>query len=132
MTSATGDVGIEMLHAEWSAAIARGDVSAVLELLTEGYELWAPGSPPLRGRESLRPVLTRALQVSEIQPSFRLAERIVAGDVAVEIGWDVQRVRPRAGGDAVEGRQRVFLVLRRDPRGIWRFARGMSNAGPDA
>lgn len=35
-------------------------------------------------------------------------------------------------GDPVEQRQRVFLMLRRGSDGRWRYARGMSNVGPDA
>jgi ketosteroid isomerase-like protein len=54
----------------------------------------------------------------------------VLGDWAFERGWDVQTVTPRAGGPGKVQRQRVFLMLRRGADGRWRFARGMSQAGP--
>jgi ketosteroid isomerase-like protein len=57
---------------------------------------------------------------------------LLAGDLAVDRGWDVQRLRPRTGGDEMFNRQRVMLVLRRGSDGNWRFARGMSQAGPTA
>jgi ketosteroid isomerase-like protein len=36
------------------------------------------------------------------------------------------RVTPR-GGEPVEISQRAFMVLRREPDGRWRYARGMTN-----
>lgn len=123
------DAGIDALYEAWSAAFHRRDVPAILALLTADYVLWPPSAAPMT-REALEPRLVAALEAYDVTPSFEREERIVSGDLAFECGWDVQRVRPRGGGDEREQRQRVFLVLRRGGDGAWRFARGMSQPGP--
>lgn len=125
------DAGIDALYAAWDDAFRRGDTEALLALLTDDYSLWAPGAGEM-GVESLRPRLAAALAAYDVEPVFERVERIVSGDLAVERGWDVQTIRPRAGGPSRVQRQRVFVVLRRGADGRWRFARGISQPGPDA
>jgi hypothetical protein len=72
------------------------------------------------------------LSAYELTPSFEREERLVTGDLAFERGWDIQQIRPRAGGEMKTHRQRVFLILRRGSDGKWRFARGMSEPGSTA
>jgi ketosteroid isomerase-like protein len=120
---------IDDLYAAWGEAFRRGDVGAIVELLTPDYVLWAAGAAEL-DVESLRPRLKAAFAAYEITSTFECVERIVAGDLALERGWDIQRLRPRSGGEEVVSRQRVMLVLRRSSDGQWRFARGMSQPGP--
>jgi uncharacterized protein (TIGR02246 family) len=122
---------IDDLYAAWSEAFRRQDVDAVLELMTPDYVLWAPGAPELDA-EGLRPRLKSAFAAYEIASTFECVERLVAGDLAVDRGWDVQRLRSRAGSEEMVNRQRVMLVLRRSSDGNWRFARGMSQAAPAA
>lgn len=121
--------GIEDLYAAWGDAFRRQDVDAVIELMTQDYVLWSPGAAEVSA-EGLRPHLSAAFAAYEITSKFECVERLVAGDLAIDRGWDIQELRPRLGGDAVIHRQRVMLVLRRSSNGTWRFARGISQAGP--
>jgi len=123
--------GIDALYIAWDDAFRRHDVEAIFGLLTPDYVLWAPGAEPL-DREELRARLGAALSTYEIESKFECEERRISGDLAFERGWDVQTVRPRAGGEGQVRRQRVFLVLQRGTDGVWRFARGMSQPGPAA
>ncbi|MEP7344442.1 MAG: nuclear transport factor 2 family protein, partial [Gemmatimonadaceae bacterium] len=91
-------VAIEAMYSSWISAFERADVDAILELLTPDYTLWAPGAPPMAGRDALRPILEAALAVYNVAPSFELEERMISGNLAVDIGWDVQAVRPKHGG----------------------------------
>ena len=75
---------------------------------------------------ALRGMLQSALAAYEVESTFERDERIVRGDLAFERGSEIQTIRPRAGGEPRVQRQRVFLVLRRDDEGRWRFARGMT------
>lgn len=129
MTAA--DSGIEALYDAWRDAFRRKDVDGILGLLTPDYVLWAAGAAPM-AVDALRPRLAAAMAAYDVEPAFEREERLVSGDMAVECGWDVQTVRPRAGGPAETRRQRVLLVLRRTPDGTWRFARGISQPGPAA
>ena len=123
------DPAIDALYVAWRDAIRRRDIDGVLSLLEPDYLLWSPGAAPLTV-EALRPRLAAALTAYQIEPSFEREEQIVSGDWAFERGWDVQAVKPRAGGPGQVQRQRVFLILRRGTDGHWRFARGMSQPGP--
>ena len=130
-TSSESDLEIDKLYEAWGDAFHRQDLQAILDLLTSDYVLWPAGAPPMT-RESLEPRLVATLGAYEVAPSFEREERIVTGDLAFERGWDVQQIRPRAGGEMKTHRQRVFLILRRGSDGKWRFARGMSQPGPAA
>jgi len=125
------DSEIDELYKAWSEAFQRKNVHAILDLLTQDYVLWSTGAPAIN-RDSLVPTLDATFSAYDITPSFEREERLVAGDFAFERGWDVQRVRPHAGGKVTTHRQRVFLVLQRGEDGRWRFARGMSQPGPAA
>lgn len=123
------DSSIDALYAAWRDAFRCRDLEAIFNLLTPDYVLWSPEMPPL-GRDALRPRLAAAFDAYDLDLTFECEERLVSDDLAFERGWDVQTIRPRAGGPVRTQRQRVFLVLRREPDGAWRFARGMSQPGP--
>ncbi len=114
---------IDRLYAAWSDAFADADVDALLALLTDDYVVWYPGA--VLRREELRPRLVAAFAAYDITSRFEREDLIVSGDLAVDVGWDVQELRSREGGADTQVRRRVMLVLRRD-RDRWRFARGMS------
>ncbi|MBZ5590034.1 MAG: nuclear transport factor 2 family protein [Acidobacteriia bacterium] len=131
MNCADNEAGIESLYAAWRDAFQRRDLEAIIGLLTPDYILWAPGRAPT-DVAALRPQLAAALVAYDVDSTFEREERLMGGDLAIECGWDVQTLRPRDGGAARTGRQRVLLVLRRSSDGRWRFARGMSQPGPAA
>lgn len=129
MSGATPE--IDALYAAWRDAFRRRDVGAVLALLTDDYVLWIAGRPPLT-RAMLAPQLDTVFIVYLVDSTFEREECLVAGDLAIDRGWDVQTLRPRDGGPVQVERQRVFLVLRRVSDGSWRFARAMAQPGPPA
>ncbi len=119
------DREIDALYDAWAEAYRREDIDTILSLVTDDYLLFAPAKSPLARRE-LRAPLAAALAAYDVIPSFEREEQIVSGDLAFERGWDVQTVRPRAGGEEHVQRQRVFLILQRGSDGVWRFARGIA------
>jgi ketosteroid isomerase-like protein len=125
------DSEIDQLYQAWSEAFQSKNVDAILGLLMPDYVLWPTGAPAI-SRDSLVPRLTATMSAYDVTPSFELEERLVAGDLAFERGWDVQQIRPCNGGEVTTHRQRVFLMLQRGGDGRWRFARGMSQPGPAA
>ena len=119
------EAGIDALYAAWSEAYRRRDVDAILALLTRDYVLLRPNAPPMPAAE-LRPLMIAALEKYEVTIAFEREDRVVSGDLAFEWGWDVQIARPRDGGEARTGRQRVAVLLQRGGDGAWRFARGIT------
>ncbi|PYL78495.1 MAG: hypothetical protein DMF26_00475 [Verrucomicrobia bacterium] len=127
--SSESDSEIDKLYEAWADAFHRQDLRAILDLLTSDYVLWPAGAQPMT-RDSVESRLVATLSAYEVTPSFEREERLVTGDLAFERGWDIQQIRPRAGGEMKTHQQRVFLILRRGSDGKWRFARGMSQTGP--
>lgn len=129
--AASAREGIHRLHEAFAAAMRRADIDASLSCFTDDYELWSPGRSPLTGREALRAVLLPALAAFEIEPSFEPASTVFGEDMVVQRGWDIQRARPRAGGDFAERRQRVAIAMRCEADGEWRYCWGIAT-GPAA
>ncbi len=122
---------IDVTHERWRDAYRRRDVEGVLALLTDDYCLWAPGREAMAVSQ-LEPVLRAALDAYDCSPSFERIELLTSGDLAIDIGWDIQHLTPRAGGPLILQKQRVCVVLRRESDGVWRYARGMAQPGPPA
>jgi uncharacterized protein (TIGR02246 family) len=120
------------LHEAWRRALESGDLAALTDLVTEDYEVWANGVPPLSGRAAVRAAMAGALERYVVTPAFDSLELIVAGDWAFERGIERMRVTPRGGGNVQERTQRALLVMHRDGEGRWRYARGMTNMLPAA
>jgi uncharacterized protein (TIGR02246 family) len=119
------DAGIDALYAAWMDAYRRRDVDAVLALLTPDYVLLRPNAPPV-AVSALRPLIAAPFEKFDVSIAFEREDRVVSGDLAFEWGWDVQTARPRDGGEARTGRQRVAVLLQRGADGAWRFARGIT------
>ena len=117
---------IDQTFSDWMEAGKRGDVATLVSLITEDAEFWSHGAPALKGREAVTAMFQGFFSGFTIEQSFEALERIVAGDWAFVRGTEHNRVTPR-GGETVEVRQRAFMVLRREPDGRWRYARGMTN-----
>lgn len=119
---------VEALFAAWKEAVRDGDLDAMLELITEDAEFWTHGQPPLRGRDAVRTAFAPVLDKWVLDQAFECHELILAGELALARGMEVNRLTPREGGEAVVQRQRAFSVLRRGDDGRWRFMRGMTNS----
>lgn len=117
---------IDHLFADWMEAGKRGDVAAVVSLITEDAEFWTHGAPAVKGRQALAAMMEGFFAGFHFEQSFEALERIVVDGWAFVRGIELNRVTPK-GGETVEVRQRAFMVLRRDEDGRWRFARGMTN-----
>ena len=115
---------IDALYAAWADAFRRRDVDAVLRLLTDDYVHLRPGAARLTA-DAIGPALVAAFASFDIDIAFEREERVLSDDLAFEQGWDVQTLRPRAGGETRTQRQHVAVLLKRGSDGVWRFARGM-------
>jgi uncharacterized protein (TIGR02246 family) len=120
--------GIDALYVAWRDAYARRDIEAVVNLLTEDYVL--VGAAGVLTRDALRPMLEAAFAKYDVSIEFEREEQVVSGDLAFDRGWDVQTARVRETNEMTTRRHRVFLILRREADGMWRFARGTVSAGP--
>jgi uncharacterized protein (TIGR02246 family) len=125
-------VGVEWTHHSWAQAIRRGDTGALTSLITEDAEFWGNGAEPIVGRLQVAEACQKIFAQYTWEQEFEIQEQIFAGEYAFVRGVEVNRLKPRAGGETIQRNQRAFSILRRDTDGVWRYARGMNNALPGA
>jgi len=132
VTGADDRAAIATVRDQWVAAVAARDVDAIRSLLTDDYEVWAHGTPPMRGADAAA-AMGAALGKFEIAQSFDPIETVVSGDWAFERGIERMVVTSRDGSaPARDVSQRALLILHRGADGRWRYARGMTNGLPAA
>ena len=122
--------GIDALFLAWKAAVLSGDVARIASLVTEDCEFWTNAAPPLQGRQALRATLLTFYATYSHRQEFERHELLVAGEIAFARGIERNFLTPVAGGPEIVQSQRAFIVIRREPDGVWRFARGMTNLLP--
>jgi uncharacterized protein (TIGR02246 family) len=123
-------LAVERVRDAWVRAIAARDPNALRDFLTEDYEVWAHGAPPIRGIDGAVAAMRGALERFDIEQSFEPLETVIAGDWAFERGIERMTVTPVGGGPSRSASQRALLILRRGSDGRWRYARGMTNGLP--
>jgi uncharacterized protein (TIGR02246 family) len=121
---------IQSLFAAWADAVRRADAAAIAGMVTEDAEFWSQGMAPLVGRAMVEAAMTALLGQYELDQQFEVQELVVSSDLAFARGLERNRVVPRSGGEPREVLQRAFSMIRREPDGRWRFARGMTNQPP--
>ena len=125
------NVEIDKTLAQWASALAEGDLHLLASLVTEDAEFWTHGAAPLVGRDALVEAFKPFLEGHTLRQSFEVQERCVGDDWALLRGVETNILEPRDGGERSVVTQRAFSMLRRESDGRWRFARGMTNQGPD-
>jgi len=120
----------ERVREAWVAAVANRDPDALRPLLTDDYEVWAHGAPPLVGVDAAINAMRGAIARYHIAQSFEPSETVIAGDWAFERGLERMTVTPIDGGPSQTLSQRALLILRRGDDGQWRYARGMTTGLP--
>lgn len=121
---------IDELFLAWRAAVVSKDIARVTSLVTEDCEFWTNAVPPLKGRDAVRSTLQTFYANFSHRQEFERQELLVAGDLAFVRGIEHNFLTPLSGGPEVYRSQRAFMVIRREPDGCWRFARGMTNLLP--
>ena len=112
------------------AATLSQDQTALAELWTNDAVRLGPGAPPDIGREAIRATNER---FKAAQPGLRVISYVpevkdvtIAGEWAFYWGYFSARYVLSAGGEEKSMRSKVLFVLRKQPDGSWKCARGMS------
>ena len=115
------------LRAAWTNAVATRNPDALKDLLTDDYEVWPQGAPPMIGPAAAVAAMRGAVDRFDIVQSFEPIETVISGDWAFERGIERMVLTPRNGGEKRTMEQRTFLIEKKGADGKWRFARGMTN-----
>ena len=112
------------------AATLSQDQTALAELWTNDAVRLGPGAPVDIGREAIRATNERnkaarpGLRVISYEPEMK--DVTITGDWAFYWGYFTARYVESAGGEEKPIRAKVLAVLRKQPDGSWKCARGMS------
>jgi uncharacterized protein (TIGR02246 family) len=117
---------IVRLVSDWHDAAARGDVDAILPLMTEDVVFLVAGQPPMRGREAFAEGLRSLLRTHRIASRGEIEEVVVSGELAWCWSKLVVEVFANDAGESAPAEMRrsgnTLSVLRRGATG-WQIAR---------
>jgi uncharacterized protein (TIGR02246 family) len=116
---------IRDLVTKWTEATKRGEIQAVLSLMTEDVVFLMPGRPPMVGRSSFETAANAQSSAAENRPEFEgtsdIQEVQVLGDWAFM--WTKLRVKVTPpGGSPVTRAGHTLSVLKKE-NGKWLLAR---------
>jgi uncharacterized protein (TIGR02246 family) len=113
---------------QWTAAVKAKDSATLASLVTEDCVFLAPNASPMRGRATVEQLYRNLFARYNLAQSFHFEEARLMGDWAFAWGVDDIAMTPVAGGDTVHFVGHGMSILRCEPDGAWRFARGINNA----
>lgn len=122
----------EVLDA-WDEALGEGDVDALVRLLDEEIVLLPAGRDSLEDPEAVRKSYRALFAQYAVKRRSEVDEIVLAGRWAFVRGVESFVLEPvGGGGESLQTEERRMLsILHRGDDGRWRFARAMTNRGPE-
>ena len=129
MSSLTDEQQIRGLIDTWSEATRAGDLTAILNLMTDDVVFLTASNVPMRRDDFVAAFKSMAGAV-DIEGRSDVQEITVSGDIAV--CWNLLEVRvtPAAGGTTVKRDGNTLTVFRRGDDGRWRIWRDANMLAP--
>lgn len=124
---------IRRLTEDWVAAMKTKDIVRLTNMITEDAVFLPPGFPPIRGKQAMEAMYNGFFpQFKSVEQTANLEEVEVAGDWAFAWGTERLVLIPQSGGPRIYMQGKGMSILRRQPDGSWKFARGINNSLPQA
>jgi len=130
VSTQTDEQKIRELIDSWSMATRAGDLTAILNLMTQDVVFLTSGNVPMR-REDFVSAFNSMAGAVEIDGRSAVQEITVSGNIAV--CWNLLEVKvtPRAGDATMKRAGNTLTVLRRDDAGQWRIWRDAHMLAPE-
>jgi uncharacterized protein (TIGR02246 family) len=122
---------IRELTARWTAAVQARDIDRLLGLVTDDVVFLPSSGPPIRGKEAVGDLYRSLFSQFDVEQSASIEEVEVGGDWAFSWGAETLTLSPRGGGRPIRLRGKGLAILRRQPDGSWKYARGINNPSPE-
>jgi uncharacterized protein (TIGR02246 family) len=122
---------IRELTARWIAAVQARDIDRLLGLVTDDVVFLPSIGPPIRGKDAVGDLYRSLFSQYDVEQSANTEEIEVGGDWAFSWGAETLTLSPRGGGPPVRMRGKGMAILRRQPDGSWKYARGINNPTPE-
>lgn len=118
---------VDLEQKVFDAQIA-GDLEAWLSFFAEDAIVMAPHLPALRNKLAIRQWNAPNFEQFDLHEESDEREVEVAGDWAyIRAHW-TWTLTPKSGGEAVKDTGNSIWILRRQPDGSWKIARGIYNS----
>jgi uncharacterized protein (TIGR02246 family) len=114
---------IRALIQRWHEATARGDVDAVLALMSDDVEFFVAGKEPMKGRAAFAAGLRGLLKTRRIVSSGDVREVQVSGDLAFAVSLLHVHIIPNDAGKESTRSGDALSVFRRQADGGWLLIR---------
>jgi uncharacterized protein (TIGR02246 family) len=126
--AATEEDSIRSALRAFTDAVSQEDYDAVLGMITDDAVFWTADAPAIQGKAALKAAYA-GLAPYRVHQDFEVEELQVCGDWAFVRGYESFTLDPKDGkGARLEiKRRRAISILRRQPDGSWKTARGMTN-----
>jgi uncharacterized protein (TIGR02246 family) len=107
------------------------DVARLTNMITEDAVFLPPGLPPIRGKQAVEAMYNSFFpQFESVEQTAILEEVDVAGNLAFAWGTESCVLAPHSGGSRIQMQGKGMSILKRQPDGSWKFARGINNSFP--
>jgi uncharacterized protein (TIGR02246 family) len=129
MSTQTDEQQIRALIDTWAEASHTGDLTAILNLMTEDVVFLTAGNVPMR-RQDFISGFKSMIEVVSMEVRSNPQEITVTGDTA--ICWNLLEVNitPLAGGATIKRAGNTLTVFRRGADGQWRIWRDANMLAP--
>jgi uncharacterized protein (TIGR02246 family) len=117
----TDEEAIRSLITTWQEASRTGNLSGLLELMTDDVVFLTPGQPPMRKEEFVKGFETMVEKMDLVSQS-NIQEIIVTGDYAYCWSHLSVIVTPKNGGNSIRRSGDTLTIFRKD-NGSWLLAR---------
>lgn len=122
---------IRKLTDDWLAAVRAKDIPRLSEMVTDDAVFLPSGFPPIRGKQAVETMYRSFFpQFASVEQTVTIEELQVVGDWAFAWGTEKFTLVPQAGRAPIEMHGKGMSILKRQPDGSWKFARGINNTLP--
>ncbi len=115
---------------EYREAFNTGDADRLLAVFAPSFTDMSHRVPSFYGDEA--PYVLRR-RMTKLFTEFRCEMRVsvitveIYADIAIDYGWHILTLTPKAGGTPIETRQRYFERWKRQPDGSWKITQYIDN-----
>ena len=122
---------IRKMTEDWTASVRAKDIARLASMVTEDAVFLPPGLPPIRGKQAVEAMYKRFFpQFSSVEQTVSIEEIEVCGEWAFAWGTEGYVLVPQTDGPSIQMQGKAMSILRRQPGGSWKFARGINNTLP--
>lgn len=122
---------INVAKTEFRDAYNSGDVERLLAVTHENFVDMSDGSRcgfGAPGRAAFRERISVLFEKYSVNLVPIVLEIVPAGEIMFDYGWHEFTLTPKAGGEVIQKRDRIFELWRRNSAGEWKIQYLMSNA----